>query len=144
LRLLLDTHVLLWWWADDEALPQHLRAVIADRANTVWVSAASAWEIATKSRRGRLPGASDVVSRFGELVALGGFAELPVAMRHGIVAGSYDNAHRDPFDRMLAAQAEVEQMAIVTRDAELRKFPCAVVWSAMELDTLRGTSAAGV
>ncbi|MBB4631912.1 PIN domain-containing protein [Sphingosinicella soli] len=128
MKLLLDTHALLWWWTDDAALPSSARDRIADSANEIVVSVASAWEVATKARLGKLPGLEMAAARFTELLAADGFIALPITMVHAIRAETYDSAHRDPFDRMLAAQAEIEGMPIVSRDPALSAFPCEIVW----------------
>ena len=127
-QLLLDTHALLWWWSGDSALSATARAAITDADATVFVSAASAWEIATKVRVGRLRTHSDAVARFGELAAAAGLRHLAVTHPHGLRAGSYPNEHRDPFDRILAAQAELESLTLVTRDAVFAEFPVRVLW----------------
>jgi PIN domain nuclease of toxin-antitoxin system len=128
MRLLLDTHTLLWWFMSDPQLPERVAAVILDDANEVLVSAASAWEIATKHRLGKLPEAREAHPRFEELVAADGFAYLSVSHRHGLRAGAYEAAHGDPFDRMLAAQAEIEELLLVTRDPAFKLFPIKTLW----------------
>ena len=127
-QLLLDTHALLWWWSGDSALSATARASIADSETTVFVSAASAWEIATKARVGRLTAQEDVVPRFSELAVAADLQHLPVTHRHGLRAGSYPTKHRDPFDRMLAAQAELESLTLVTNDTVFEEFPVRVLW----------------
>ena len=127
-RLLLDTHALLWWWSGDSALSSSASDAIADAGATVFVSAASAWEIATKVRLGRLRDHGDVVPRFTELAAAADLRHLAVTHRHGLRAGSYPTPHRDPFDRMLAAQAELESLALVTNDSVFEQFPMRVLW----------------
>ncbi len=128
MRLLLDTHTLLWWFTDDPRLPSGARGLIGDEANEILVSAASAWEISTKHRLGKLSGVPDAAARFAELVAADGFTHLPMTCRHALRAGAYDMPHRDPFDRMLAAQAELEGIALLTRDPAFGLFPIDVVW----------------
>ena len=127
-QLLLDTHALLWWWSGDSSLSSAAKAAIADADATVYVSAASAWEIATKVRLGRLSAHGDVVPRFGELAAAADLRHLAVTHRHGLRAGSYPTEHRDPFDRMLAAQAELESLTLVTIDAVFGEFPVRALW----------------
>lgn len=128
MRLLLDTHVLLWWLTDDPQLSEPARGLIGDEANQVLVSAASAWEIATKQRIGKLDGIAPVAQWFTDLVASDGFVHLPITHAHALRAGAYAVAHRDPFDRMLAAQAELESMPLVTRDPALVAFGCSTLW----------------
>jgi len=128
MRLLLDTHALLWWFTDDDRLSVTARQAVADEANAVFVSAASAWEIATKQRLGKLDGVPEAASRFAELVAADGFVHLPVSYLHGLRAGGYENGHRDPFDRMLAAQSELESLVLVTRDPVFEAFGTSTLW----------------
>jgi len=92
------------------------------------VSAASAWEIATKERLGKLEGVPEVAARFNELIAADGFTHLPVTHLHGLQAGSYAMPHRDPFDRMLAAQSDIESLALVTRDPAFGAFGTRTLW----------------
>lgn len=128
MKLLLDTHALLWWWTDDPRLPAASRGLIADGNNLILVSAASAWEIATKHRLGKLSEAAEAVSRFDELVRADGFNHLPIDRLHSLKAGSYAVDHRDPFDRVLAAQSELEGAALVTRDPVFALFGTQVAW----------------
>ena len=111
MRLLLDTNALLWWLAD-EGLSAQAREAIADPANLVAVSAASAWEISIKKALGKLAAPDDLEHQ----VATGGFEPLPISIAHGIAAGQLPRHHEDPFDRMLIAQALAEGLTIVTRD----------------------------
>lgn len=128
MKLLLDTHALLWWWTDDPQLSAAARAAIADTANDVLVSAASAWEIATKQRLGKLDGVPEARARFIELLAADGFALLPILVTHALHAGAHAADHRDPFDRMLAAQAALEEATLVTRDPAFSLFDCKLLW----------------
>jgi PIN domain nuclease of toxin-antitoxin system len=128
MRLLLDTHALLWWLTDDERLGQAAKSAMADPDNEVFVSAASAWEIATKQRLGKLDGVPQVAERYGELVAADGFQHLSVSHLHALRAGGYGVEHRDPFDRMLAAQSELERMPLVTRDSVFALFGTRTLW----------------
>ncbi len=128
MRLLLDTHVLLWWWTDDPQLSANARRAIADPLDTVLVSAATAWELAAKHRLGKLGEAGEAVGRFDELVSADGFQHLPVSYYHCLKAGGYVVEHRDPFDRMLAAQTELEGLVLVTRDPAFSLFGTATLW----------------
>ena len=126
--LLLDTRALLWWLAEPEKLSMPAQAAIADPAAKVFVSAASAWELATKARLGKFPGAEGLVQDLPSLLQNQGFQPLAVQLRHGVHAGGYPQAHRDPFDRLLAAQAELEGLQLVSLDAALATFPCRLLW----------------
>ncbi len=128
MKLLLDTHALLWWLTDDSRLSLQAREAIADDQNSIFVSAASAWEIATKQRIGKLEQVPGVVDRFAELVAADGFTHLPITSAHSLRAGSYPMQHRDPFDRMLAAQSELERLPLVTLDPAFSDFHCITFW----------------
>ena len=130
LRLLLDTHALIWWWTDDGRLPSAARAAIADRDNTVLVSAASAWEIATKHRVGKWPEVASIVEGFETYIARSRFALLPITASHAKAAGMLDGPHRDPFDRMLIAQARQETLAIVSGDRVFTGYGASVIWEA--------------
>jgi PIN domain nuclease of toxin-antitoxin system len=111
MRLLLDTHALLWWLAD-ESLSARTREAIADPANLVAVSAASAWEISIKKALGKLAAPDDLEHQ----LEAGGFEPLPISVAHAVAAGHLPRHHEDPFDRMLIAQALAEGLTIVTRD----------------------------
>lgn len=128
MQVLLDTHTLLWWFTDDQRLSVSVRDLIGDESNEVFASAASAWEIATKQRLGKLDDVPRAADRFAELVAADGFVHLPITYRHSLRAGGYDVPHRDPFDRMLAAQSELETMRLVTRDPAFAQFGTATFW----------------
>ena len=120
-RLLLDTHVLLWWLAGDRQLPKDVR----DRIDTeleVLVSPASIWEVEIKRGLGKLE-APDLVDAIED----SGFDELPIRYAHAVTAGRLPPVHRDPFDRMLVAQATVEQLTLVSRDAEIQRYDVALL-----------------
>ena len=106
MRLLLDTHALLWWFFDDPNLPESSRKLIADPANEILVSAASAWEINTKYRLGKLPEAGDVGPNLPKYLRAARFTPLPITVEHAVAAGALPGLHRDPFDRMLMARSE--------------------------------------
>lgn len=128
MRLLLDTHVLIWWLAADNSLSSSARAAIADPANEIFVSAASAWEIATKYRIGRLPQAGLLAADVAGYVAAEGFNELPVSIRQGQLAGALPRIHKDPFDRMLIAQAIADDMTLVSGDEILSAYGVVRLW----------------
>jgi PIN domain nuclease of toxin-antitoxin system len=126
--LLLDTHALLWWLVEPEKLSPLAEAAISDPAATIFVSAASGWELATKVRLGKLPGADGLLQDLPSLLQQQGFQPLAVQLHHGVRAGGYRQAHRDPFDRLLAAQAELEGLQLVSLDPALATFPCRLFW----------------
>ena len=128
LRLLLDTHALIWWLAGEEALSHRAREAIADEVNEIAVSAASAMEIATKFRIGKLPRAALLAQSFEEIIADQGFGELPISVHHARLAGEMNIAHKDPFDRLLIAQAQVEDMVLVSNEALFDGFAIKRLW----------------
>ena len=128
MRLLLDTHALLWWLDGDRRLSAKARRAIANEANTILVSAASAWEITTKARLGNLRGALDVAADVAGCVAGQGFTPLDITMLHAQRAGSMAGEHRDPFDRMLIAQGQLEDIAIVSDDNMFDQYGVRRFW----------------
>lgn len=116
MALLLDTHAFLWWLAGDTKLSRRARAAIGDHDTDVFVSAASAWEIATKYRLGKLPGAAVIISNIPDAIASQSFVALPVTVVHAQRAGGLPGDHRDPFDRMLIAQAQSEDLTLVSNE----------------------------
>ena len=128
MRLLLDTHVLIWWLAGDEKLGRRAREAISDEANLVVVSAASAMEVATKFRIGKLPDAALLAQDFEAIIASQGFTELGISVRHARLAGEMGIDHKDPFDRLLIAQALSEDLALVSNEARFDDFAVTRVW----------------
>jgi PIN domain nuclease of toxin-antitoxin system len=128
MKCLLDTHALLWWLTDDPKLSGRARETIADAGNRILVSAASAWEIGIKHRLGKLDQISDALSRFDELILADGFEHLPISHRHAILAASLPSPHRDPFDRMLAAQSALEEAPLISVDRVFAQFDVSVIW----------------
>ena len=128
MKLLLDTHTLIWWLNDNSKLSATARAAIANPGNDVFVSAATAWELATKVRRGRLPEAARIVADLHELLDQEEFEPLMVTTRHGLIAGALAGSHNNPFDRMLVAQAESENMSIITIDPAIAALGSRTVW----------------
>lgn len=121
--LLVDTHVLLWLLLEPDRLSEAMLDRLRDQATDLVVSAATAWEIATKHRLGKLDEAEAVVTGYlGHLARLGA-RELPITSRHALTAGQLGWAHRDPFDRVIVAQAMLESLPVVTADGELAAFP---------------------
>jgi PIN domain nuclease of toxin-antitoxin system len=127
-RLLLDTHALLWWLFEDPKLSSAARLAIANPQNQILVSAASAWEITTKHRLGRLPEAGDVPVHLPRYLNRARFAVLNISLEHALAAGALPGPHKDPFDRMLVAQARIEDLAVATTDQVFKDYGVAVVW----------------
>jgi PIN domain nuclease of toxin-antitoxin system len=126
---LLDTHTLIWWVIGDTvSLSQTAQDFIADPANVIFVSAASAWEISTKHRLGKLPNAGPLTTHFSQNVLAQGFVPLPITSQHASLGGSFPVPHGDPFDRILAAQSVIENMPIVSIDPKIDQFPCKRIW----------------
>jgi PIN domain nuclease of toxin-antitoxin system len=114
---LIDTHILLWWLFNDPQLNTKCRDIIANPDSRIFVSSASAWEIATKYRIGKLPEAQQIVEKYSQILAQAKFIALAITSAHALRAGSLPIAHRDPFDRMIMAQAELENLPVITYDA---------------------------
>jgi PIN domain nuclease of toxin-antitoxin system len=129
LRVLLDTHALLWWLDGDKRLPSLVRRLLGNPATEVLVSAASAWEITTKARLGKLPGALEVAANVAAAVVSQGFIALPISIAHAQRAGDLPGPHRDPFDRMLIAQAQIEGIALVSNERPFEAYGIRRIWS---------------
>ncbi len=128
MRVLLDTHALLWWLADDDRLTKSARDVIGDQSNEVLVSAATAWEIATKVRIGKLPQHAGIASDLPMHLAAQGFGALAITIEHGQRAGLLPGPHRDPFDRMLIAQAHGEGIPLVSNEDIFDRYGVTRIW----------------
>ena len=128
MKVLLDTHAFLWALIDPDKLSSNARQLLEDDATDVMVSAASAWEIATKFRLGKLAGAKRVIADYAG--ALHGLQATPLAVTsgHALKAESWKVAHRDPFDRMLAAQSALEKLALISCDPAMEQFGIEVIW----------------
>jgi PIN domain nuclease of toxin-antitoxin system len=127
-RVLLDTHALLWWLDGDRRLSRRARRLIDNDETAVLVSAASAWEICTKFRLGKLPGAAAVAADVMGCLDSQGFARLPITVDHAHRAGSLPGPHRDPFDRVLIAQSQAEDLPLVTVDPVFGLYGTKVIW----------------
>jgi PIN domain nuclease of toxin-antitoxin system len=128
LRLLLDTHAVLWWFLDDPHLGRNAGRELGNPGNEVFVSAASGWEIAAKHRIGKLPTAAQLAPFFLPMVAGEGFLPLPITLQHGHLAGSLQGAHKDPFDRVLIAQALVEGLTLVSNETSFDAYGVMRLW----------------
>jgi PIN domain nuclease of toxin-antitoxin system len=128
LQVLLDTHALLWWLTDHPSLPAAVRKVLEQKSNRIYVSAASAWEISTKVRLGKLDVAAGLARDFPGYLEREQFLSFPITVEHAARAGMLPGPHRDPFDRMLAAQAQAENMPIVSSDTAFDAFGVQRLW----------------
>jgi PIN domain nuclease of toxin-antitoxin system len=128
LRALLDTQSVLWWFTEARYLSGAARAAIADRANTILVSVVSAFELGIKHRLGKLPAAAPLLASFPQALAGAGFLGLDVNLEHALRAGRLLPPHRDPFDRLLMAQALVEDLVLVTSDRAIRGSGVPTLW----------------
>ncbi len=127
-RLLLDTHTLIWWVAGEPRLGAGARAAIADHDNEVLVSAVSAFEITTKVRLGKLAQAAELARRFEAALAEQGFREHPLSVTHARMAGALAIANKDPFDRLLIAQALADDLVLVSNERSFDKFGISRLW----------------
>ena len=128
MRALLDTHVFLWWITNDRRMSATAADLIRDKGNDLLLSAASAWEIGIKTQVGRLPLPGDPESFVPQQMILNRIRELPVSTAHALRVTKLPNHHRDPFDRLLVAQAIVEDIVLVTADGALKPYPVKIVW----------------
>lgn len=128
MQALLDTHALLWWLSDDPVLTRSARKIIAETNNELIVSAVSAWEIATKVRLGKLPTAADLAADFSTLIEREGFRLLAISAQHAIRAGLLPGPHKDPFDRMLIAQSQAENIPIISNENLFESYGVRRLW----------------
>ena len=128
MRALLDTHAFLWWIADSQRLSRVAHDAIADESNEIFVSAASAWEIATKHRIGKLPGGEVVADGVLSHIVGQGFRPLAIEVADAERAGRLPGPHRDPFDRMLIAQATSHDLTVVSVDGAFDQYGVARLW----------------
>jgi PIN domain nuclease of toxin-antitoxin system len=128
LRALLDTHALLWWLSDDPELSRTARNFISETKNVVVVSAASAWELATKVRLGKLPSGAELAADFAGYLQREGFELLSISSDHAIRTGLLPGPHKDPFDRMLVAQAQAEHLPVISNDLVFDVYRVRRIW----------------
>lgn len=118
MKILLDTHVLLWWLADDPLLSRKARSLIIDKKNIVFISAATTWEMMIKKALGKLEAPDDIV----EMIKDNQFKDLPITLAHTVAIRDLPKHHHDPFDRMLVAQAKSESLTLITADEKLTAY----------------------
>jgi PIN domain nuclease of toxin-antitoxin system len=127
-RALLDTHAFLWWTLEDARLSDVARAVIEAEENEIFFSAASAWEIALKASRGGLTLPEPVETYIPDRIAAYGFTPLAIGLRHALRAGSLPPIHADPFDRILVAQSQAEDLPLLSADAAINRYDVETIW----------------
>jgi PIN domain nuclease of toxin-antitoxin system len=127
-KLLLDTHSFLWWITDDRRLPASARAILADPANELFLSAASGWEISIKCRIGKLHLAEAPEAFIPRHLSANNIQSLPVQMEHALRVSSLPPLHRDPFDRLLVAQSQLERIPLITADPAVSQYAVDVRW----------------
>jgi PIN domain nuclease of toxin-antitoxin system len=127
-RVLVDTHAIVWWLLDKPSLSSRSRALFADDENEILISAAVAWELATKARSGKWPEAHAIASQIASVIDENRFTPLSITVEHARVAGLFVWQHRDPFDRVLAAQAQIEGIPLLSADPVFRAFGTSVIW----------------
>lgn len=128
MKLLLDTHAFLWWVSDDARLSRRALGAIADDRNEVLFSTVSAWELMIKSSLGRVEFGEPAEDFIPRELGNSAFDVLPVYLRHVLAMPSLPEIHRDPFDRLLVAQAVAEGAALVSADRKMHKYPAEIVW----------------
>jgi PIN domain nuclease of toxin-antitoxin system len=128
MRCLVDTHSLIWWWLGDPKLSAPARTAMTSADNQIFVSPVSAVEVAIKVRRGQLSELAEPLENFDRDIVTDGFAHLPITYIHARRAGLLEGKHRDPFDRLLAAQGLIENLTVITRDSEIAAFGCRTLW----------------
>jgi PIN domain nuclease of toxin-antitoxin system len=127
-KLLLDTHAFLWWVLDDLRLSKRARGAIGDPKSDVFFSVASAWELAIKTTLGRLDLPGPLEALLPQQLALNGFHVLPVALSHALAVATLPPHHRDPFDRLLVAQAQIEELRLVSGDRQIARYEVGRIW----------------
>lgn len=128
MKILLDTHTFLWWITDDQRLPDHAREIISNGDNELFLSAASGWEITIKAKIGRL-NLPDEPQRFiPEQMKLNFIQSLPIQMSHALHVSTLPDYHRDPFDRLLIAQSQLEGIPILSSDPQIANYQVEVIW----------------
>ncbi|MEH2370899.1 type II toxin-antitoxin system VapC family toxin [Nostoc sp.] len=128
MRVLLDTHAFLWWVTDDPQLSSTSRSIIADSGNILFLSVASIWEIVIKTKSGKLTLPEPVEEYIPNRLALNRFESLDIQMTHTLQVANLPNIHRDPFDRILIAQSQVENLPIVTKDEKIARYSVEIIW----------------
>jgi PIN domain nuclease of toxin-antitoxin system len=127
-RVLLDTHAFLWWISDDRRLSDRAKEIIGDGSNELYFSAASGWEISIKAGLGRLEVPEDLEPFIADQLSRNAIQALPIYLRHALHTRTLPDHHRDPFDRILASQAVLEELPLLSADPLVSSYPVEVVW----------------
>jgi PIN domain nuclease of toxin-antitoxin system len=128
MKALLDTHTFLWWIIESPKLSSRVCEIISDGNNDLFLSAASGWEIAIKTQLGRLQLPDDLERFISDQLTANAIQSLPIQMGHALHVYTLPSHHRDPFDRMLVAQAQLEDLAILSADSRVAQYPVEVIW----------------
>lgn len=128
MKYLLDTHALLWWWIEPMQLSDTVKQVIYNPHNQIFVSPINLWELAIKYQKGKLPQARTAIDEFETLIQEDSFELLPIKLTHTRTAALYNQPHSDPFDRILVAQAQCEQLILISKDSKLPQFGIQILW----------------
>ena len=128
MKALLHTHTFLWWITDDARLSSRVRELTGDSTNTLFLSAASGWEIAIKAQLGKLQLPDNLERYIADQLSLNGFESLPIQLHHALHVYTLPNLHRDPFDRILVAQSQLDQLPILTVDPQIARYRVEVIW----------------
>lgn len=128
MKALLDTHTFLWWITEDPRLSSRAREIISDGENILYLSAASCWEMAIKARLGKLEMPANITSFITDQMAINAITPLAVEISHALHVYTLPNHHRDPFDRLLVAQAQIENLPILTADPQIARYAVKIIW----------------
>jgi PIN domain nuclease of toxin-antitoxin system len=128
MRILLDTHIFLWWITDNPTLSKRARECIGNSQNEIYLSAASCWEMAIKAGLGRLKLPENMEKFISEQLTVNRFLGLPIQLEHAITVRDLPSLHKDPFDRILAVQAKIENLTLVTNDSNLARYDIQIIW----------------
>lgn len=128
MNFLLDSHTFLWWIVDNGRLSPKVFEIISDGSNELFLSAASGWELAIKARLGKLTLPDDPIPFISQQIKANNFQELPISIAHALQTYTLPNYHRDPFDRILIAQSQLEQLPILTIDRQINRYAVKTIW----------------
>ncbi len=128
MKVLLDTHTVIWWFAGSPRLSRKVSQLLGDDTTSVYVSAVSAWEISVKERAGKLSVSRDLLEDFDNTMSSQNFQPLAISTRHAFQGGRFTSSHKDPFDRLLAAQALEENLTLITGDKKMGGFGVSILW----------------